>query len=198
MRRPPPARRGLRLFTGRLGVVVISALVLAAMAGTAVLLLGRRSDDERTERRPPAVQPTGTVFGSRALGVAGIRPRGWRLRSSRRALRLTSPERAAIVAISAAPPSAGASALMSSTLAAVGRSYRNQRISRRRRAELGRYAGIAVSGSATNSRGVRLDLLISTAKGRRRTYLLQVFVARAARLRVVEAQGLVESLEFSG
>ena len=198
MRRPPPSRRGLRLFTGRLGVVVISALVLAAMAGTAVLLLGRRSDDEQTERQPAAVQPTGTVFRSRTLGVAGIRPPGWRLKSSRRALRLTSPERAAVVAISAAPPSVGASALMSSTLAAVGRSYRNQRLSRRRRAELGGYAGIAVSGSATNSRGVRLDLLISTAKGRRRTYLLQVFVARAARLRVVEAQGLVESLELSG
>jgi hypothetical protein len=91
----------------------------------------------------------------------------------------------------------GVSTLMSSTLAAVGRSYRDQRLSRRRRAELGGYAGIAVSGSATNSRGVRLDLLISTAKGRRRTYLLQAFVARTARLRLVEAQGLVESLEFS-
>jgi len=178
--------------------VVISALVLAAMAGTAVLLLGRGSDDERTGTSPPAPQPTGTVFRSAQLGVAGIRPPGWRLRGSRRALRLTSPERAAIVAISATPRSVGASALISSTLAAVGRSYRNQRLSRRRRAELGGYAGIAVSGSATNSRGVRLDLLISTAKGRRRTYLLQVFVARAARLRVVEAQGLVESLEFSG
>lgn len=198
MRRPPPSRRGLRLFTGRLGVVVIAALVLAAMAGTAVLLLGRRSDDEQTERRPAAVQPTGTVFRSRALGVAGIRPPGWRLRSSRRALRLTSPERAAIVAISAVPPSVSASALMSSTVAAVGRSYRNRRLSRRRRAELGGYAGFAVSGSATNSRGVRLDLLISTANGRRRTYLLQVFVARTARLRLVEAQGLVESLELSG
>jgi hypothetical protein len=192
-------RRGLRLFRGKLGVVVIATLVLAAMAGTAVLLLSRRSDDERTgTTRPPAVQPTGSVFRSKGLGAAGIRPPGWRLRSSRRALRLTSPERAAIVAISAAPPSVGPRALMSSTLAAVGRSYRNRRLSRRRRAEPGGYAGIAVSGSATNSRGVRLDLLISTAKGRRRTYLLQVFVARTARLRLVEAQGLVESVEFSG
>ena len=198
MRRPPPPRRGLRLFTGRVGVVVISALVLAVMAGTAVLLLDRRSDDERTGARSPDVQPTGTVFRSRALGAAGIRPPGWRLKRSGRALRLTSPERAAIVAISGAPLSVGARALMSSTLAAVGRSYGNRRLSRRRRAELGGHAGIAVSGSATNSRGVRLDLLISTAKGRRRTYLLQVFVARTARLRLVEAQGLVESLEFSG
>ena len=198
MRRPPPLRRGLRLFTGKLGVLVISALVLAAMAGTAVLLLSRGSADEPTRARPPAVQPTGSVFSSRGLGAAGIRPPGWRLRSSRRALRLTSPERAAVVAISAAPPAVGAGALMSSALAAVGRSYRNRRLSGRRHAELGGYAGIAVSGSATNSRGVRLDLLISTAKGRRRTYLLQVFVARTARLRLVEAQGLVESVEFSG
>ena len=103
------------------------------------------------------------------------------------------------MAVSAAPPSVTARALMTSTIAALRRSYREERLTRRRRADLGGNAGIAVSGSATNSRGVPLDLLLSTAKGRRRTYLLQVFVARAAaRARLGEAQALTNSLELSG
>ncbi len=200
MRRPPPPRRGLRLLTGKVGIVVIAALVLAAMAGTAVLVLGGRSEKDRAGRSSPAAgAPAGTFFRARGLAVEGIRPPGWRLASSRRAVRLTSPGRAGIVAVSAAPRSVSASALMTSTLAALGRSYRKERLSKRRGAKLGGRAGIAVSGSATNSRGVRLDLLVSTAKGRRRTYLLQVFVARApAGLRLRQAQALVNSLELSG
>lgn len=180
--------------------MVIAVLVLAAMAGTAVLVLGGRSEKGETQTTPPAPgAAAGTFFRARALAVEGIRPPGWRLARSRRAVRLTSPERAGIVAVSAAPRSVGARALMTSTLAALERSYRKVRLSRRRRAQLGGRAGIAVSGSATNSRGVRLDLLVSTAKGRRRTYLLQVFVARAAAgLRLRQAQALVNSLELSG
>ncbi len=185
------------MLTGRLGVVVIAALVLAAMAGTAVLLLGGRAEDGRAPTtRPP---PAGTFFRARALGVAGIRPPGWQLDGGRRAVRLRSPDRTGIVAVSAIPSSVSARALMTSTLAALGRSYHRARLSGRRRANLGGQAGIAVSGSATNSRGVRLDLLVSTAKGRRRTYLLQVFVSRsAAGLRLGQAQALVDSLELSG
>ena len=173
-------------------------LVLAAMGGTA-LVLGGRSEDGRSEKSPEAApSPAGTFFRARAVGVAGIRPPRWRLKRSPRAVRLTSPDRAGLVAISTAPPSVSARALMTSTLAAVGRSYRKAKLSRRRRADLGGRAGSAVSGSATNSRGVRLDLLVSTAKGLRRTYLLQVFVARVAGVRLREAQALVDSLEISG
>lgn len=114
-------------------------------------------------------------------------------------MRLTSPGRSGLVAVSAAPRSVSAGALMTSTLSALRRSYRKASLTKRRRARLGARAGIAVSGSATNSRGVRLDLLVSTAKGGRRTYLLQVFVARsAAGLRLRQAQALVNSLELSG
>ena len=199
MRRSPPRKRVLRLFSGRLGVVVIAVLVLAAMGGTALVLLGGRSEDGRSEAGPEAPpSPAGTFFRARALGVAGIRPPRWRLKRSRRAVRLTSLDRAGLVAISTAPRSVGARALMTSTLAAVERSYRKTTLSRRRRADLGGRPGSAVSGSATNSRGVRLDLLVSTAKGLRRTYLLQVFVARTAGLRLREAQALVDSVEISG
>lgn len=204
MQRPPPRRRGLRLLTGRLGVAVIAVLVLAAMAGTAALVLGGRSDDDMPRpdsgQSPPALQtPPGAFFRERALGVAGIRPAEWRLRSSRRAVRFTSPDRAGVVAISAAPSSVGPRALMTSTLAALRRSYRKTRLTRRRSADLGGRRGIAVSGSATNSGGVRLDLLVSTAKGRKRTYLLQVFVSRsAAGRRLGQAQALVNSLELTG
>ena len=199
MGRSRPQRRVLRLFSGRPGVAVIALLVLAAMGGTALVLLGGRSDDGRSETRPEAApSPAGTFFRARALGVAGIRPPKWRLKRSPRAVRLTSIDRAGLVAISTVPPSVSARALMTSTLAAVGRSYRKATLSRRRRADLGGRPGRAVSGSATNSRGVRLDLLVSTAKGLRRTYLLQVFVARAAGLRLREAQALVDSLEISG
>lgn len=198
--RPPLPTRPLRPLTGRLGVAVIAALVLAAMAGTAVLVVNDGSEDGRPETSPPGQRsPAGTFFRARAIGVAGIRPPGWRLRSSRRGARLRSPDRAAVVAVSGAPPSVSARALMTSTLAALGRSYRGERLTRRRRADVGGRPGTAVSGSALNSRGVRLELLVATANGRRRTYLLQVFVARVAvRVRLGQAQRLVNSLELSG
>lgn len=207
MRRPPPARRGLRLLTGRTGIVLIAVLVLVAMGVTAALVAGGRSEDQQARRSAPADAPTrkglrapeGTFFRAKALEVEGIRPPGWRLVSTRRTVRLTSPGRSGLVAVSAAPRSVTAGALMTSTLAALRRSYRKVRLTKRRPAQLGGRPGIAVSGSATNSRGVRLDLLVSTAKSRRRTYLLQVFVARsAAGLRLAQAQALVNSLELSG
>ena len=200
MRRPPPRRRALRPFEGRVGLVVIAALVLAAMGATAALVLGGGSADGGGQTTPPGPRTAaGKLFSSRALGVAGIRPPGWRLETSRRAVRLRSPGRAGVVAVSTAPASVGARALMGSTLAALTRSYRREKLSRRRRASLGGYAGIAVSGSATNARGVRLELLVSTARGRRRTYLVQAFVAHSAgALRLAEAQVLVDSLELSG
>ena len=209
MRRLPPPRRGLRLLTGKVGIVVIAVLVLAAMAGTAALVLDGRSDDDGGARRsssasdaPARKRPAasaGTFFRARSLGVEGIRPPGWRIARSARAVRLNSPGRAGIVAVSTAPRSVSAKALMTSTLTALRRSYGKARLSKRRGVALGGRAGIAVSGSATNSRGVRLDLLVSTARGSRRTYLLQVFVAHsAAGLRLGQAQALVESLEFSG
>ncbi len=188
--------------------MVIAVLALAAMAATAALVLGGRSEGDAVNRSRPASggpagtrsgASAGTFFRARALAVEGIRPRSWRLTSGRRVVRLTSPGRAGIVAISTVPSSVSASGLMTSTLATARRSYRKARLSRRRSAPLGGYTGVAVSGSATNSRGVRLDLLISVAKGRRFTYLLQVFVARTpAGLRLGQAQALVNSLEFSG
>ncbi len=197
---PPPRRRGSGVLSGKLGVVVIAVLVLAAMAGTAAFVLRGRSDEDSARKDPPAPRPPpGSFFRERALGVAGIRPPGWRLTSTRRALRLRSPDRAGIVAVSAASSSVDPRALMTSTLAALGRSYRKVKLTSRRRADLGGRRGTAVSGSVTNSRAVRLDLLVSTAKGRRRTYLLQVFVARsAAGQRLGQAQALVNSLELTG
>ena len=88
---------------------------------------------------------------------------------------------------------------MTSTVAAVRRSYRRVRLTPVRAARVGGLVGRTSGGSAINSRGVRLDLVVATAKGKRRTYLLQVFVARGSGgRRLAEAQTIVNSLELTG
>lgn len=188
------------MLTGKTGILVIAALVLAAMGATAALLRSRSDDGDGGSSTSTLEAPAGQAFRAKRLGVAGVRPPGWRLRRLRRAVRLTSPDRAGLVAVSATPFPVSARALLASTSAAVRRSYRGVRFARRRAVKLGGIGGTMADATATNSRGVRLDLLVATAKGRRRTYLLQVFVARDALggPRLAEAQAIVDSLELSG
>lgn len=183
------------MLSSRIGLALVFVLALAAMAGTAALVLPDGSEEPEATSSPPQ----GVIFRAPRLGIVGVRPARWRLERSPRAVRVRSPDRAGLVAVSATPSPVSASALMASTLAAVRRSYRGARLSARRRTRVGGLAGTAVGGRAANSRGVRLDLLLATAGGRRRTYLLQVFVARAAAgRRLAEAQDVVNSLELSG
>ena len=168
------------------------------MAVTAVFVLRDRPEDGGTETTG-SLPGRGVIFQARRLGITGVRPPTWRVKRSRRAIRLTSPDRAGLVAISATPFSVGTRALMSSTLAAVRRSYRGVRLTRVQRTRLGGIPGSTSGGTATNSRRIRLDLVVAAAKGKRRSYLLQVFVARqASGRRLAEAQTILNSLELSG
>jgi len=181
--------------------VLIAVMVAAVMAVTAVLVLGRdgerrASDEDRAARRGP---PSVVLFRSPRLGVVGARPRSWHLGRLRSAIRLRSPDRSSLVAIAAAPPRITPRRLLSSTLQALDRSYSRVRISRSRSALVGNLRGRALRAFGVNSRGVRLDVLVATAKGRRRTYLLQVFTSRGApRRRVAQGQTIVTSLELRG
>jgi len=104
-----------------------------------------------------------------------------------------------LVAVSATPFAVGDRTLVGSALAAVRRSYRSVRLTPAKRTLVGGIAGRISAGTAVNSRGIRVDLVIAAAKGKRRTYLLQVFVARqAAGRRLAEAQTILNSLELSG
>lgn len=172
------------------------------MAVTAVLVLGRdgerrASDEARTARLrgpPPLV-----LFRSARLRVVGVRPRSWALDRVRSAIRLRSPDRSSLVAVAVAPPRVTPRRLLSSTLQALDRSYSRVRTSRSRRALVGNLRGRALRAFGVNSRGVRLDVLVATAKGRRRTYLLQFFTSRGApRRRVAQGQTIVTSLELRG
>ena len=169
------------------------------MAVTAVLVLRDPSDEPKSGTTSSPLPKRGVLFELRRLGVVGVRPPGWRVKRSSRAVRLASPDRAGLVGVSVAPSSVGAGPLIASSLATVRRSYRRAKLTKINRARVGGIPGRTSGGTAVNSRGVPLDLVIATAEGRRRTYLLQVFVARGAGgRRLAEAQTIVNSLELSG
>ncbi len=177
-------------------------MVAAVMAATAVVVLGRdgeqgASDEDRAA--PPRGRPSVVLFRSPRLGVIGARPRSWPLGRLRSAVRLRSPDRSSLVAVATAPPRITPRRLLSSTLQALDRSYSRVRVSKSRTALVGNLRGRALRAFAVNSRGVRLDVLVATAKGRRRTYLLQVFTSRGApKRRIAQGQAIVSSLELRG
>ncbi|MGI8945616.1 MAG: hypothetical protein ACR2GL_05180 [Thermoleophilaceae bacterium] len=178
---------------------MVAALALAAMAVTAVLVLRDSSDQSATPTTESPPRQQGVRFGAARLGIVGFRPRSWRVTRSPRAIRVRSPDRAGLVGVSVAPSSVGPRALIGSSLAAVRRSYRRVRLAPVRRARIGGVAARTTGGTATNSSGVRLDLVLVSAKGSRRTYLIQAFVARsAAGTRLAEAQQIVNSLDLTG
>jgi hypothetical protein len=168
------------------------------MAVTAAVVLSGGSEGDEEGRRGAAEAP-GTPFRARALRIRGIRPEGWRLRRTRRAVRLTAPGRSALVAVSATPFPVGGPALLRSTLDAIRRSYRRVRMFRRGSGRLGGLPARTANAAATNARRARVDLIVAAARGRRRSYLLQVIVARGAPADlVIEAQSIVNSLRLSG
>lgn len=135
----------------------------------------------------------------RRLGIALRLPPGWDRDRKAGALRLRSPDRSVLITFSAPGPARDARAVHRAALDAVAASYRRVRIrSREGQARLGgRPARVAAIAARHPRRGERLRVLVATATGSDRAYLVQVFAAgRRPPPALVEAQATIAALRL--
>jgi hypothetical protein len=177
-------------------VLILLFMVLNVVIIAAVLIFkDSDSDDSKESVRIPRA---GSVVVNRAIGARIRMPRGWLRERHRRAIVLRSPDSTTIMSISEPPGADSSRAVLGAAVDAIRRGYRRVRVRRIG----GKVAGLPAVNrvvSATNKRGIRLNILVSAAQGRRRAWLIEVFSGPGARgERLPEAQVSLGTLRLRG
>lgn len=192
------ARRRRRLLFFGAGVLVpvaIIAAVLIAMSG------GGKKDPRPKANAAARLPKLGGSFAYSSIGVSGSLPKGWKATKNARGslVRLTSPDRRAVIAIGADRAATNAGAVLKTALSTGRATYRTQTVKRLPSAKL---AGLTAQNAVLfgrNRRGVPIRVLLASARGRKLTYLLEVFTAQSSPAqRLVEAQRILLSLRLTG
>jgi len=186
------------VLTGRDRVLIALFLLVNVGVVVAVIMFKDSGSDDGSDEAGDRTLRAGRVVANRAIGASIRPPRGWTRQPARRAIVFRSPESSTIMSISHPPGAVSSRTVLGTAVDAIRRGYRDVRVRR----TSGKVAGLpAVSRvvSATNTKGVRLNVLVSAAQGRRRAWLVQVFSGPVARLkRLPEAQAALGTLRLRG
>lgn len=177
-------------------VLILLFMVLNVVIIAAVLIFKDSDSDDDKDSAP--IPRAGSVVVDRAIGVRIRMPRGWLRERRRHAVVFRSPDSTTIMSVSLPPGADRSRAVLGTAVDAIRRGYRRVRVRRIG----GKVAGLpAVSRvvSATNSKRVRLNILVAGVQGRRRAWLVQVFSGPGARgTRLPEAQVALGTLRLRG
>lgn len=135
-----------------------------------------------------------------SLGVKLRVPEGWSREQKQDVLELQSRDGATRVAISAPGPAADAGELRSQVIDGLRASYRDFEVAKNiDKAPIGGLKGKATvaSGTTPGKKGQAQRILVTTAEGRERAYLVVVFTPSQPSKGVLEAQALVNNLRFT-
>jgi hypothetical protein len=136
-----------------------------------------------------------------SLGVKLRVPEGWTREEKQNVLELQSKDGAARVAISAPGPAADADELHSQVIAGLRTSYQDFDVAKNiDKAPVGGLKGqatVATGELPQKKGGAAQKILVSTAEGKERAYLVVVFTSDTASSSVLEAQALVNNLRFT-
>ncbi len=177
---------------------LIGLFVLVNVAVILAVVLLRSSGDDGDGKKGTAqgIPRPGRVVVSRAIGARIRKPRGWSARRGESAITLRSPDSTTIMSITLG--GANNREVLGSAVAVIRQGYRRVRTRRLP----GKVAGLPTVSrvvSATNPKGVRLNILVSAPQGRGRAWLVEVFSGPGARAkRLPEAQVALGTLRLSG
>jgi hypothetical protein len=153
---------------------------------------------EKIEVKAPAVGPQKM---QESLGVKLRVPEGWTRTEKQNVLELQSKDRAARVAISAPGPAADADELHSQVIAGLRTSYRDFDVAKNiDKAPIGGLKGqatVATGDLPGKKGGSTQKILVTTAEGKVRAYLVVLFTTDQTSSSVLEAQALVNNLRFT-
>jgi hypothetical protein len=183
--------------------VLMAAIGLIVAIPLTIALSGGDDDSEPAlEPTAPATPAFGEAERDRRLGVELRIPDGWsRSKRAGDAIAYRSKDRSVLVAISAPGPAGDADSIQNAAMSAIKDQYRAVdvvKVSSRRRlgGRPARTAAIAARNPRTRE---PVRILVSTAKGRKRAYLVEVFAAGSDPTAAqVEAQVVLETLRLQG
>lgn len=192
------ARRRRRRLSFAAGVLVPVAIIVAVLIATSG---GKHKGPQGKANASTRLPKLGGSFAYSSIGVSGSLPKGWRATQNARGslVRLTSPDRRAVIAVGADRAATNASAVLTTALSTGRATYRTQTVKRLPSAQL---AGLPAQNAVLvgrNRRGVPIRVLLASARGRKLTYLLEVFTAQSSPARrLVEAQQILLALRLTG
>jgi hypothetical protein len=175
------------------------AVALLAVAAVVALVAGGGSGEE--EEGPPApvvpVPRAEGVFNDPRVGVIARRPEGWDAGRRRGAVRLVSPDRTVIVAVSSPAPAAEYERVLDSAVAALRRQYGDAEVRAGDGRAIARRPTVSAVVSGTNARGTDVRVLVAAVRGQEEAFLVQVFAAEgASEQRLAEAQTVISTLQL--
>ena len=177
--------------------VLLAAFVLVNVI-VVIVVLDITGDDESEKKSKVRLPPVGKLVENAAIGAEIKRPKGWKVSAKGRQIVMRSPDSSTIMSISQPPGAKNGLDVVRTAIAAIRQGYRG--VATRRLG--GKIAGLPTTSrvvSATNRRGVPLNILLASPKGRTRAWLVQVFSAPGARARrLPEAQVALSTLKLRG
>ncbi len=183
----------------RFALMVVVGLLVAVPVTIAV-----RGDGGDEPDLPPAIEvpELGAVEFNRELGVEVRLPDDWRKRSKKGVLELRALTGGATIAISAPAKPDEADALHDDALATLRRDYKRAEVLQKaKRTRIGGLKGTATALAAKQpgKRGEPIRILLNTAKGDKRSYLVLVFaVAPNPGSAIVDAQAVLNEIRLVG
>ena len=184
----------------RAALMAVIALIVAVPVAIA---LGGGSNEPDPAADPPqtAAPELGEVDSDRKLGVVLRLPDGWTRRDEKDAVAYRSADRSVLVAVSAPGPAGDADSIQSAAVDAVKGQYRGvDVIKTSSRGRLGRRPAETAAIAARNPKTRDpVRILVSTAKGERRAYLVEVFAAGSdPTAALIQAQAVLNGLQLNG
>lgn len=180
--------------------IVLMAIVGLAVAIPVTLLIGEKDEPAAPEAIVvPDPQLQATEY-DRDLGLELKLPDGWTKKRSKDVLTLSSADKAARVAISAPGPAEDANQLHSEVIAGLRDTYKSvETLNKLPSTSIGDLKGKATALAVTTKGGDDMRILVSTAKGDKRAYLVVVFTrADDPGESTLEAQALLNEVKFVG
>jgi hypothetical protein len=169
------------------------------IAGVVILVTDGGGQSKVPTPPPPAKLPALTErFVDRELGVTGYTARDWIVGGKGPILRIGSTDGKAIIAIVAPGAASTAPAALTTTLAAIRKTYKHVTVRKAPGTSLGGRPAQSLVVYATTVRGVRVRILLASARGRHYAYALQASTSSKASLRLLEeTQETIATLRFS-
>jgi predicted Zn-dependent protease len=172
--------------------------VVAVLAAVGAVLAFSAGDDDDEGDADVSLPELGRAIEVRGLGIRIERPSGWKASREAGAVKLTSPDRSTLIAVSAPGEADEAAAVFRDTLAAIRDGYEDVEVRLERPGRLGGLRAANASVQATNEAGGRLSALVAVARGEEHAYLVEVFAPQGGG-ELVEAQAVLSTgLRLSG
>ena len=179
----------------------ILMLIVGLVVAIPVTLLIRGGDDDSEPQAKPTVTdqlPLNPGVSDDKLKASYQVPKGWTQKTKREVLTLRSHDRTVRIGLAAPAAADESDQVLRDALAGLKGSYESVEVNPGSGKTLG---GLPAKGAVIHAQGDNIDLsiLVSVMRGKKRTYLVEVFTAAAAPPKpVAQAQQFLNSLKLKG